>query len=186
MDKTRIYFCIEPSGDELAVMVDQMNGSMVTVYSHNGQHSEAEVEYVKECAPMDAPEQSDLYRELQGQGYTDIEVVPTFFDAAGSEKPVDECCSKLDAEIEAVIGGSPICESVKAIANVLFEYASPYQEYSDMQPNQLYELLLQHELFTQSELDLVTNGWGMNTNTLDMVCQVRYGMDTDQLLAEQN
>lgn len=38
--------------------------------------------------------------------------------------------------------------------------------------------------FTSGELELVTSGWGLNTDTLDRICQVRYGMDADQLLVE--
>lgn len=45
-----------------------------------------------------------------------------------------------------------------------------------------YEALLEAGLFTEDELVLVTDGWGLNEDTLDRVCQVRYAMDADQLL----
>lgn len=45
-----------------------------------------------------------------------------------------------------------------------------------------YEALLEAGLFTEDELVLVTDGWGLNTDTLNRVCQVRYAMDADQLL----
>lgn len=46
----------------------------------------------------------------------------------------------------------------------------------------MYEALLEAGLFTEDELVLVTDGWGLNEDTLDRICQVRYGMDADQLL----
>ena len=113
-----MYFCKEPDGGDLAVLVDQVNGQKVTVYAHDGQHSEADVEYVKTCEPLDKPEQSELYKELVGQGYKEIEVMKKFKDEAATERPVDECVNKM---VESVIGGSPICEAVKKIASVIFE-----------------------------------------------------------------
>lgn len=184
MEKTRMYFCKEPDGGELAVLVDQANGQKVTVYAHDGQHSEADVEYVKTCEPLSKPEESDLYKELVGQGYSDIEVVKKFKDDAATETPVDECVNKM---VESVIGGSPICESVKKLASVIFEgmVVPEYENDVDFDdPSQVYEALLEKELFTQAELDLVTNGWGLNLDTLNTVCQVRYGMDADQVLEE--
>ena len=177
MEKTRMYFCKEPDGGELAVLVDQANGQKVTVYAHDGQHSEADVEYVKTCKPLNNPEESELYKELVGQGYKDIEVMKKFKDEAATERPVDECINKM---VESVIGGSPICESVKKIAKVVFEGID--LDYND--PMKVYEDLIDHDLFTQAELDLVTNGWGLNMDTLNTACQVRFGMDADQVLEE--
>lgn len=113
-----MYFCKEPDGGELAVLVDQANGQKVTVYAHDGQQREADVEYVKTCKPLNNPEESDLYKELVGQGYKEIEVMKKFKDDAATERPVDECINKM---VESVIGGSPICEAVKKIASVIFE-----------------------------------------------------------------
>lgn len=119
---TRVYFCKEEGPDgELAVFVDQMNGQKVQVYSHTGQHSEADVEYVKGLAPLEEPEQSILYEELVGQGYDDLVAVPAFADPAATATPVDECRGTVSDMIESVIGGSPICECVKELASVLFE-----------------------------------------------------------------
>lgn len=54
----------------------------------------------------------------------------------------------------------------------------------DLDRAQVYDKLLDNELFTPEELDLVTNGWGLSMNTLNTVCQARYGMDADELLDE--
>lgn len=178
----RVYFGkhVDPETndvDEFAAMVDTMNGSKVQVYSHDGQHADADVEYVKESEAIENPEQSDLYAELKGQGYDDIEVVPSFPDPAATETPVDECAGKpIDDIVESVIGGSPICEAVKQIADVLFESVN----YNDA--SAVYNALAEGQFFTDAELELVTNGWGLNTDTLDRICQVRYGGDADQVI----
>lgn len=78
--------------------------------------------------------------------------------------------------IESEIGGSPICESVKQIAGTLFESI----DYNDA--NAVYTALAEGQFFTDAELELVTNGWGLNTDTLDRICQVRYGGDADQVI----
>lgn len=44
-----------------------------------------------------------------------------------------------------------------------------------------YDYLLDFEYFTEEELNLCTKGWGDNADTYDIICQVRYGMDIDQL-----
>lgn len=178
----RVYFGkhVDPETndvDEFAAMVDTMNGSKVQVYSHDGQHADADVEYVKESEAIENPEQSALYAELKGQGYDDIEVVPSFPDQAATETPVDECAGKpIDDIVESVIGGSPICEAVKQIADVLFESVN----YNDA--SAVYNALAEGQFFTDAELELVTNGWGLNTDTLDRICQVRYGGDADQVI----
>lgn len=48
-----------------------------------------------------------------------------------------------------------------------------------------YDYLSEYEYFTEEELNLVTSGWGNNSDTFDTICQVRYAMDVDQL-AEQD
>jgi hypothetical protein len=182
----RVYFGrhVDPETndiDEFAAMVDTMNGSKVQVYSHEGQHADADVEYVKESESIENPEQSDLYKELVGQGYDDIEVVPSFPDPAASETPVDECAGKSVSDVvESVIGGSPICEAVKQIAGALFESTMDYTD-----PSQVYNELVDRDFFTEAELLLVVKGWGYNMDTLDRVCQVRYAMDADQLLESE-
>lgn len=50
---------------------------------------------------------------------------------------------------------------------------------------QVYDALIDAGLFTQEELDLVTDGWGFSMRTLNTVCQVRFGMDADQVLEEE-
>ena len=52
--------------------------------------------------------------------------------------------------------------------------------------NKMYclDYLLDYELFTEDELILVRKGWGRNKDTYDRICQVRYGMDIDQLAEE--
>ena len=165
---TNVYFCKEEGPDgELAVFVDQMNGQKVPVYSHTGQHSEADVEYVKNLPPMENPEQSELYNELVGQGYDDIGVAKKFADPAATDTPVDECVEKM---VESVIGGSPICESVKAMAHSLFEGVGPFDDVDDV-----YGKLLDNGYFTEEELQLATKGWGYNMDTLDTIVYVRFG-----------
>jgi ethanolamine utilization protein EutA (predicted chaperonin) len=85
---------------------------------------------------------------------------------------------QIDKVIDEEISGSPICEAVKNMANVLFEGV----DYTD--PSQVYNELAERKLFTDAELELVTNGWGLNMDTLDKICQVRFTMDADQVLAE--
>ena len=48
-----------------------------------------------------------------------------------------------------------------------------------------YDYLLEYEYFTEEELDLVIKGWGDNPKTYDTICHVRYGMDVDQLVGEE-
>lgn len=86
---------------------------------------------------------------------------------------------KLDKAIDEEISGSPICEAVKQLAGTLFEGV----DYAD--PSKVYDALAERGLFTDSELELVTNGWGLNMDTLDRICQVRFAMDADQVLEEQ-
>ena len=45
----------------------------------------------------------------------------------------------------------------------------------------VYEFLRENEYFTEEELNLVIKGWVDNEKTYDIICQVRYGMDADQL-----
>ena len=85
----------------------------------------------------------------------------------------------LDKTIDEEISGSPICESVKQLAGTLFEGV----DYTDS--SKVYNELAERGLFTDSELELVTNGWGLNMDTLDRICQVRFAMDADQTLEEQ-
>lgn len=85
----------------------------------------------------------------------------------------------FDNVIDTEIGGSPICEAVKQLAGTLFEGV----DYTD--PSKVYNELAERGLFTDSELELVTNGWGLNMDTLDRICQVRFAMDADQVLEEQ-
>ena len=82
----------------------------------------------------------------------------------------------VDEVIDAEIGGSPICEAVKQIAGTLFESI----DYSNA--TAVYNALAEGQYFTDAELELVTNGWGLNTDTLDRICQVRYGGDADQVI----
>jgi len=168
---TNVYFCKEEGPDgELAVFVDEMNGQKVPVYSHNGQHSEADVEYVKGLQPLENPEQSDLFKELVGQGYEDIKVAKKLADPAATETPVDECATSVEQMVESVIGGSPICESVKEIAKTLFESVpGPFDDVDDV-----YCKLLDNGYFTEDELQLVTKGWGYNMDTLDTIVYARF------------
>ena len=53
-----------------------------------------------------------------------------------------------------------------------------------MDASKVYSALEDGNYFTSEELVLVTDGWGLNTDTLDRICQVRYGMDADQLLKD--
>lgn len=169
-----VYFCKEEGPDgELAVFVDEMNGQKVPVYSHTGQHSEADVEYVKALPPLENPEQSELFKELVGQGYEDIKPAKKFSDPAATEHPVDESIENM---VESVIGGSPICESVKAIAKTLFEAVpGPFDDVT-----KVYNKLVERGDFTEAELDLVTTGWGYNMDTLDTVVYVRFGVPSAQ------
>lgn len=51
----------------------------------------------------------------------------------------------------------------------------------NMDFNEAYNYLIDNGLFTEEELKLVCSGWGSNMDTLNRICQVRYGMDVDQL-----
>lgn len=53
-----------------------------------------------------------------------------------------------------------------------------------MDASKAYSALEDGNYFTSEELVLVTDGWGLNTDTLDRICQVRYGMDADQVLGD--
>jgi hypothetical protein len=142
-------------------------------YSHVGQHSTAEPAYIEGCRPMLNPEQSDLYKELQGQGYTDINIVPNFNepDASLADKVSDIAKSSTDNQAFA--------EAVSQIAKACFEgYGYGAKDYESMDVNALYQELLSHELFTENELVLVTNGWGLNEDTLNTACYARYGFNT--------
>jgi len=174
MDKTNIFFCTEDDGNELAVMLDDTrpDGSL-GCYSHVGQHSTAEPAYIEGCRPMLNPEQSDLYKELQGQGYTDINIVPNFNepDASLADKVSDIAKSSTD--------NPAFAEAVSQLAKACFEgYGYGAKDYESMDVNALYQELLDHNLFTEPELVLVTNGWGLNEDTLNTACYARYGFNS--------
>ena len=52
--------------------------------------------------------------------------------------------------------------------------------------NKIFDYLVEYDYFTEKELLLVVKGWGDNEKTYNTVCQVRYGMDWDQLANEDN
>lgn len=47
--------------------------------------------------------------------------------------------------------------------------------------NHIFDYLLVGNYFTEEELILVTKGFGDNVDTYNTICQVRYGMDFDQI-----
>lgn len=47
-----------------------------------------------------------------------------------------------------------------------------------------YEFLLTEHYFTEEELILITNMWGLNMETLDLACKARYELDYDQIREE--
>ena len=48
--------------------------------------------------------------------------------------------------------------------------------------DEIYARLEDEGYFTGEELELCTSGWGYSLETLDLMCQVRYSEDADQLL----
>jgi hypothetical protein len=79
--KTRVWFGIEQDEDgefqeTLAVFVDDIHNGRVSVYSPVGQHSEADIDYVRGLYACTHPKSDALYNELKGLGY-DLEVINT-------------------------------------------------------------------------------------------------------------
>lgn len=79
--KTRVYFCyiVEKDGDieNTAVFIDEVNkrNGMVTVYTHNDQHSEASIEWVAQCKPIANPAETEILKELTDRMGYDIKAV---------------------------------------------------------------------------------------------------------------
>lgn len=48
-----------------------------------------------------------------------------------------------------------------------------------------YDYLFTTDKFTQEELSLVCCGWGERLEVLNIICQVRYGMNVEQLKEEE-
>ncbi len=55
----------------------------------------------------------------------------------------------------------------------------------ELTTNELWDKLLEHELFTEKELQLITNMWGYNVETLNDAIYARYGYrDYNQMMEE--
>lgn len=55
------------------------------------------------------------------------------------------------------------------------------KSFSNLDVEHIYEYLIEYQLFTEEELILVTKAFGDNIDTYNTICQVRFGMDFDQL-----
>lgn len=80
-EPTYVWFGLEQDEDgdftdSIAVFVDDVHNGMVPVYSHVGQHAEADVNYVRGLYSDPNPK-GDLYKELIRQGYDNLVVVNT-------------------------------------------------------------------------------------------------------------
>lgn len=80
-EPTYVWFGLEQDEDgdftdSIAVFVDDVHNGRVPVYSHVGQHAEADVNYVRGLYADPNPK-GDLYKELIGQGYDNLVVVNT-------------------------------------------------------------------------------------------------------------
>lgn len=80
-EPTYVWFGLEQDEDgdftdSIAVFVGDVHNGRVPVYSHVGQHAEADVNYVRGLYADPNPK-GDLYKELIGQGYDNLVVVNT-------------------------------------------------------------------------------------------------------------
>lgn len=80
-EPTYVWFGLEQDEDgdftdSIAVFVGDVHNGRVPVYSHIGQHAEADVNYVRGLYADPNPK-GDLYKELIGQGYDNLVVVNT-------------------------------------------------------------------------------------------------------------
>jgi hypothetical protein len=74
---TLVKFRVHPANNDLFAFFPQLKASFngyrhdnKVCYSHIGQHSECNIEYVKECRPATESEYLPLKRELESIGYT--------------------------------------------------------------------------------------------------------------------
>lgn len=70
---TRVYFYIEPDGDVLAVFPDELYkpdfDAQFVCYSHVGQHSGLDLQYLQQCKLASKDQYQDLEAELHSIGY---------------------------------------------------------------------------------------------------------------------
>ena len=108
-EKTRVWFCYDQAdtdsgeqeldGDELAVFVDDISNGMASVYSHIGQHSTADLDYIAGCYALHEPKKSDLYKELTDVIGYNLSVVDTASQRTNryaDKKPIKQPTNRPD------------------------------------------------------------------------------------------
>jgi hypothetical protein len=96
---TKVKFYIDPTYGVFAVFPDLVfnNAGNITSYAHIGQHSACSKEYLR-GKKLASPEQyNDLYSELIGQGYDDLQIVD-------SRKPISKILHPVNCQYGAPMG----------------------------------------------------------------------------------